>query len=73
MEKLPTKKQIQMLRLALGMAGCPVNDPSADLILRVQAAVKKKGGKFDLHHACDIQAAINEKYWPKKDEEKKVS
>lgn len=59
-----------MLRISLGMAGCVCNDPSVDLILRVQAAVKKKGGKFDLRQACEIQEAVNEKYWPQKEDKK---
>lgn len=64
--KNPTKKQIANLQLALGMAGLATNLPSCDLILRVQASVRKMGGGFDLKTACEIGALVEQKYTVKK-------
>lgn len=60
--KNPTKKQIANLQLALGMAGLATNLPSCDLILRVQASVRKMGGKFDLKTASSLWVEVEEKY-----------
>ena len=54
------RREISQLQLALGMAGLVTNDKSVDLILRVQSAVKKLGGKFTLKDACQISAEVEE-------------
>lgn len=67
--KRPTKKQIQSLRIALGMTGAmALNDAACDLILTTQNEVKRLGGKFSLRDGVAIQFAVEETYSKKKGE-----
>jgi hypothetical protein len=61
-----SKDEINHLRIATGMAGFVLDNPSAELILMVQAGMKKYGGDFDLYTACRITAHIVKKYSLKK-------
>ena len=58
----PNKTQIQHFRISLGMAGLVANDAACDLILRVQSAMRKMGGDFDLETASKIECEVQEKY-----------
>ncbi len=55
-------KAIAQFQLALGMAGLATNHQSVDLILEVQKAVSKMGGKFTLRDACRISAEVEERH-----------
>lgn len=66
-----SKRKIQRLRLACGMAGMPMNDAAAETILMVMDGVKRYGGDFDLYTASCIQAFINGKYSKVTTEKKK--
>jgi hypothetical protein len=55
-------KDIQYMRIALGMCGVGVSNCTAEIILRVFEVTKKMGGDFDLMTAAKIQAEIEEKY-----------
>ncbi len=66
-----SKRKIQRLRLACGMAGMPMNDAAAETILMVMDGVKRYGGDFDLYTASRIQAYINGKYSKPSTEKKK--
>jgi len=62
-----TKENIQMTRLALGMAGIPgVTDDVAEIVLRVMDGYEKKGGQFSLKDAVDIEIAVKGKATPKR-------
>ena len=59
--KRPTKKQIEFLRLALGMTGLVlINDHISELILVVQSEMKRLGGKYSLMDAAKIAADLQE-------------
>jgi acyl CoA:acetate/3-ketoacid CoA transferase beta subunit len=61
--KSPTKKEIECLRLALGMGGAVyINDQAAEIILVTQQRMKQLGGKFSLRDACNITATVQAKY-----------
>jgi hypothetical protein len=55
-------KDIQYMRVALGMCGVGVSNCTAEIILRVFEATKKMGGDFDLMTAAKIQTETEEKY-----------
>lgn len=61
--KRPSKKQIQELRIALGMTGliC-INDSAADLILTTQNEIKRIGGKFSVRDGVHIATEVNKTY-----------
>ena len=63
--KIPTEKQIQMRRLALGLSGMPCNDPAAETTLIVESEFERLGTKFSLADAAKIEAHIQRKYSPK--------
>lgn len=61
--KRPTKKQIDHLRLAIGMTGvCAINNHVAELILVVQAEMERLGDSYSLKDAAKITAQL-EKRW----------
>lgn len=63
----PTKKQIEFLRLALGMTGLVlVNDQTAELILVVQDEMKRLGGEYSLKDAAKIEVEMEKRHKPKK-------
>jgi hypothetical protein len=58
-------KDIQHMRVALGMCGVGVSNCTAEIILKVFELTKKMGGDFDLSTAIKIQTEIEEKYTQK--------
>ena len=58
-------KDIQYMRVALGMCGVGVSNCTAEIILKVFEATKKMGGDFDLMTAAKIQTETEEKYTQK--------
>lgn len=58
----PTNRQIQIMRLALGLSGLPCNDASAETVLLVVSGMKKMGSKFSLREAAEIEHHIHKKY-----------
>lgn len=63
--KRPTKKQIQFLRIALGMSGIAVNNASCELILTVQKEMKRLKGEFSLSDGTRIECLVEGYYKPK--------
>jgi uncharacterized protein YxjI len=58
-----TKKQIQYLRLSVGMTGTVyLNDAAAETILQVQAEMERLGGDYSLRDAAKIASHIEKKY-----------
>lgn len=55
-------KDIQYMRISLGMCGVGVSNCTAEIILKVFEVTKKMGGDFDLETAAKIQTEIEEKY-----------
>ena len=60
--KLPTEKQIQIRRLALGLSGLPCNDAAAETVLLVESEIERLGNKFSLMEASKIEYHIHKKY-----------
>ena len=60
--KIPTHKQIQIRRLALGLSGMPCNDPAAETVLLVESEIERLGNKFSLREAANIEYYIHKKY-----------
>ena len=59
--KRPTPKQIENLRLALGMTGLvAINNHTSELILVVQSEMKRLGGKYSLKDAVRIAHELSE-------------
>ena len=70
--KKPTKKQIEFLRLALGMTGlAAVNDNVAELILVVQAEMRRLGGQYSLRDAARIESEM-ERRWKERHKQKNL-
>lgn len=63
--KKPTKKQIQLRRIALGLSGLPCNDAAAETVLLVESEFERLKEKFSLKDGCKIEAYIHGKYNPK--------
>lgn len=63
--KRPTKKQVQALRICLGISGVPTNDMTAELILTIQSEMKKLKGNFSLHDGVRIEYCVQNYYKPK--------
>jgi len=61
-----SNKQIQIMRLAMGMSGVGCNDAVAETILLVHDGMKRLKDKFSLRDAVDIEYYIEQKYKPKK-------
>lgn len=61
-----TNKQIQIMRLALGMSGVACNDPTAETVLLVHHGMKTKKDQFSVRDAVDIEYFVEQKYKPKK-------
>lgn len=55
-------KDIQFMRVSLGMCGVGVSNCTAETILKVFKATKKMGGDFDLKTAAKIQTEVEEKH-----------
>lgn len=55
-------KEVQYMRIALGMCGVGVSNCTAEIILRVFEETKRMGGDFDLATAAKIQVEAEEKY-----------
>lgn len=55
-------KQVQYMRVALGMCGIGVSNCTAEIILKVFEATNRMGGDFDLETASKIQVETEEKY-----------
>ena len=66
------KKEIEYLRLALGLAGIGVDYKIADLINRVVEKNTELGGKFSVKDGVNLQYGW-EKDWQKYDEQQKLN
>lgn len=55
-------KEVQYMRISLGMCGIGVSNCTAEIILKVFEASKRMGGDFDLMTAAKIQTETEEKY-----------
>lgn len=60
--KTPSKKQVEMMRLALGLSGMPCNDAAAETVLLVVDGLETKGDQFSLRDASAIEYQIMRKY-----------
>ena len=61
--KHPSKKEIDSLRLALGMTGLVcINNETSHLILVVQSEMKRLGKNFSLKDAAVIAESLNNFY-----------
>ena len=58
----PSNKEIQIMRLALGLSGIPTNDAGAETVLLVNAEMKRLGADFSLREASEIEYFIQRKY-----------
>lgn len=59
----PTNKQIEYLRLALGMTGLIlINDETAELILVVQDEMKRLGGEYSLKDAAKVAVELQKRH-----------
>lgn len=59
---MATKKEVNELRICVGMTGLPLSNFVAELILETQKKMNEMGGDFDLHTACKIHSKVEEKY-----------
>ena len=57
-----TDKQIQIMRLGLGLSGLPCDDAAAETVLMVTDAIDRLGAKFTLRDASRIEEFIRNKY-----------
>ena len=55
-------KEVQHMRIALGMCGIGVSNCTAEIILRTFDATSRMGGNFDLMTAAKIQTEVEEKH-----------
>jgi len=61
--KKPTKKQINYLRVAVGMSGMvAINNAAAELILITQSEMERLGGDYSLKDAAKVSSFIQSKY-----------
>jgi len=60
--KTHTEKEIQIMRLALGLSGLPCNEATAETILLVVSEMERLGNKFSLQEASSIEYHILRKY-----------
>lgn len=58
----PENKDIQIMRLALGLSGLPCDDAAAETVLLVVDGIKKLKGKFSLKESSEIEYHIQKKY-----------
>lgn len=58
----PTDKQIQIMRLALGLSGAPCSDAGAETVLLVTSEIERLGNEFSLFEASEIEYYIQMKY-----------
>lgn len=57
--KRPNKKNVQLLRLALGMSGVTmVNDRGAEHILLTQSEIRRLGSKFSLDDGVNLESFL---------------
>lgn len=54
--------KVALMRIALGMCGLGVSDSTAEIIVRVQEELEKKGGDFSLSDAVSIECEVMQKY-----------
>ncbi len=66
------KSEVEYLRMGLAMAQFGVSYKHADLILKVQEVIKKKGGKYSLKDGSEIMASLS-KEWADYDEANKLT
>ena len=52
------KTKIEYIRLALGLAGLPVNRKTSELIIKVYEKVLEKKGSFNLTDAVKIEQQV---------------
>lgn len=62
-----SEKEIDYLRIALGLSGMCVNNACADLVLSVMKEIEVKGSSFTVEDGARIECAIKEKYSTKKE------
>lgn len=56
------KEKINYMRIGLGLAGVVVNNLTSEIIVRIYEGIQKKGGKFSLDDATDIEFNVTEKH-----------
>ena len=56
------------LRIALALQGITVHPSVAEQIIETLDAINEKGGEFNVHDACKIEAKYNEKRKQEKDD-----
>ena len=64
------EEKINYLRIALALQHIGVSNETADRIIETYEAVLKKGGKFSVSDAVNIQYKLDKKYIKEKLEEK---
>ncbi|MES2287888.1 MAG: hypothetical protein V4547_19525 [Bacteroidota bacterium] len=60
--KRPTKKQVDFLRISLGLSGIVCNPMSCESVLITQSEMRRLGGKFSMRDGARIEAMIIEIY-----------
>lgn len=61
--KRPTKKEVQLLRIALGMAGLATTDIACEIIISVQREMERLGtNKFSLKDGARIEDEVLKHY-----------
>jgi hypothetical protein len=61
--KRPTKKEVQFLRIALGMSGIATTDIACEIIISVQKEMKRLGtSKFSLKDGARIEDEVLKYY-----------
>jgi hypothetical protein len=60
--KTHTNRQIQVMRIALGLSGLPCNDAAAETVLLVNREMKRLGSKFSIRESSEIEYFITRKY-----------
>ena len=58
----PTNRQIQVMRLSLGLSGMPCSDAAAETVLIVNSEMHRLGPKFSIREASEIEYYITRKY-----------
>jgi hypothetical protein len=70
MEKLTLKKRVDYMRLGMALVGISVNDPTAEIMVKMYEGIAEKGGNFNLNDAVKIEFETTEKYKNSKEEAK---
>lgn len=58
-------QKVKYFKMALALVGVEVNEPSADLIMRIHDRLKKKKGSFTIQDAAEIEVAVRGHYQEK--------